>query len=92
MRYGTLPVVHEIGGLKDTVEIYNPIEKKGTGFGFKEFSSSYLMKAIKQAVDVLEKDKKTWKNMMIEAMSKDFSWEIPIPNYINLYKEILCNN
>lgn len=92
MRYGTLPVVHEIGGLKDTVDIYNPIEKKGTGFGFKEFSSSYLMKAIKQAVDVLEQDKKTWKNMMIEAMSKDFSWELPSKNYINLYKEILCNN
>ena len=91
MRYGTLPVVHEIGGLKDTVATYNPIEKTGTGFGFREFSSFHLMKAIEQAIDVLEQDKKTWKNMMIEAMSKDFSWKIPSQNYINLYKEISAN-
>ena len=91
MRYG-LPVVHEIGGLKDTVATYNPIEKTGTGFGFQEFSSFHLMKAIEQAIDVLEQDKKIWENMMIEAMSKDFSWEIPSQNYINLYKEILYNN
>lgn len=92
MRYGTLPVVHGIGGLKDTVVPYNPIEKTGTGFEFKEFSSYYLMKAIEQAIDVLEQDKKTWKNMMIQAMSKDFSWDIPSQNYINLYKEIVFNN
>ena len=88
MRYGTLPVVHEIGGLKDTVEIYNAIEKTGTGFGFQEYSSFYFMKAIEQAVDVFEQDKETWENMIIEAMSKDFSWEIPSQNYINLYNEI----
>ncbi|GIO23572.1 glycogen synthase GlgA [Oceanobacillus sp. J11TS1] len=88
MRYGTLPVVHEIGGLKDTVEPYNPIEKTGTGFGFSLFTPYYMMEALKKAIHVYQLEKDVWKELMKNAMSQDFSWETSTEHYLSLYKEI----
>lgn len=87
MRYGTLPIVHEIGGLKDTVIPYNPILKTGTGFGFAEFRSFYLMHAIQTALDVYHHDKKTWKHLIETAMVKDFSWTTSSEAYLQLYQK-----
>ncbi|GAB2538937.1 glycogen synthase GlgA [Gracilibacillus alcaliphilus] len=89
MRYGTLPVVHEVGGLKDTVVPYNPIEKTGTGFGFANFSSFYLMDAVKKAVDLYNSDPETWFQLMKRAMTQDFSWETSSEKYLELYQEIV---
>ncbi|MFS1087480.1 glycogen synthase GlgA [Enterococcus casseliflavus] len=88
MRYGTLPVVHEIGGLKDTVDSYNPITKQGTGFGFQEFSPFYLMNALKQGIELYQSDQATWNVLVKQAMEKDFSWNQSSDLYIQLYNTI----
>ncbi|WP_291290744.1 glycogen synthase GlgA [Enterococcus sp.] len=88
MRYGTLPVVHEIGGLRDTVESYNPITQQGTGFGFQEFTPFYLMNAVKQGILLYQDEPKTWQSLQAQAMKKDFSWDISSEQYIDLYQEI----
>ncbi|MDT2613983.1 glycogen synthase GlgA [Enterococcus dongliensis] len=86
MRYGTLPIVHEIGGLKDTVQSYNPLTNEGTGFGFDLFEPFYLMNALKQAVELYHNHQADWRKLMIEAMSRDFSWNVSSQQYLDLYK------
>lgn len=88
MRYGTLPIVHEIGGLRDTVEPYNPITNEGTGFGFNIYEPFYLMNAMKQAIELYQSQPKIWQKMMIEAMSRDFSWDGSSEQYLELYKQM----
>ncbi|ALS37749.1 glycogen synthase [Enterococcus rotai] len=89
MRYGTLPIVHEVGGLKDTVLPYDPTTKTGTGFGFSEFSSYSLMYSTLTAIDLYRKDQQTWQQLIKNAMEKDFSWEKSSQVYLDLYKEII---
>jgi len=89
MRYGTLPVVHEIGGLKDTVEPFNPVEGTGTGFGFSEFTSYQLMECLKKAIDLYYSSPETWTVLIKNGMSKDFSWETSCERYIDLYRSVL---
>ena len=89
MRYGTLPIVHQIGGLRDSVWAYNPIEGVGTGFGFEEFGSFWMMEEIKQALNVYNKQPKVWASMMKTAMTSDFSWDSASQNYLDLYGQIL---
>lgn len=88
MRYGTLPIVHEIGGLKDTVQPYNPITNKGTGFGFTIYEPFYLMNALKQAIQLYHEHQDIWRKMMVEAMSRDFSWDVSSQKYLELYKQM----
>lgn len=88
MRYGTLPIVHEIGGLRDTVQSYNPITNEGTGFGFGIFEPFYLMNALKQAIELYQNHQDIWKKMMLEAMSRDFSWDESSQQYLELYKQM----
>lgn len=89
MRYGTLPIVHEIGGLKDTVIPYNIVTGEGTGFGFAEFSSYQLLKAIEKAITLYVGDPKTWQNLMQQAMAKDFSWKTSSKQYVALYETLV---
>lgn len=89
MRYGTLPIVHEIGGLKDTVIPFNPVTKAGTGFGFSDFSSYYLMYSTNMAIDLYWNDQKTWTQLMKSAMAKDFSWEKSSRLYLALYQKLV---
>lgn len=89
MRYGTIPIVHEIGGLKDTVTPYNPLTNTGTGFGFVQFDSYYLMDCIKKAVDLYWTDKTSWNKLMTTAMSQDFSWTKSSESYLELYQSLL---
>ncbi|WP_025729753.1 glycogen synthase GlgA [Atopobacter phocae] len=88
MRYGTLPIVHEIGGLKDTVRPFNPITGEGTGFGFNEFSSYQLMEALKKAIQLYESSSPAWERLMREAMAEDFSWQTASNAYMTLYESI----
>ncbi|EOL45861.1 glycogen synthase GlgA [Enterococcus caccae] len=88
MRYGTLPIVHEIGGLKDTVISFDPITKTGTGFGFSEFSSYYLMYSTLIAIELYRNDQHTWQHLVKTAMEKDFSWGKSSQLYLNLYKDV----
>jgi starch synthase len=86
MRYGTIPIVRQIGGLADTVVDYG--KGKGTGFAFKEYTGLALLKAIKRACEVFV-DKKAWKQLLQNAMTQDFSWDHSAREYERLFKKII---
>ncbi len=88
MRYGTIPIVHTVGGLVDTVEPYNPTTKQGTGITFQSYNPYDMLDAIKRAVD-LYYDKKNWLQIRKNAMSKDVSWNLPAEEYIAMYNELV---
>jgi starch synthase len=91
MRYGCVPIVRKVGGLKDTVTNYNPDTNKGSGFSFDRFDSLELYGAITRALENYKyKDK--FREIKIRAMQESNSWEIPAKKYINLYKKILRTN
>lgn len=89
MRYGTLPVVHEIGGLKDSVRPFNPMTNQGTGFGFEQFNGFYLTEAVKQGLQVYHDSPSVWAKLQQAAMTTDFSWETSCQSYIDLYNRLL---
>lgn len=88
MRYGTIPIVHSVGGLHDTVPAFNPETKEGKGVTFQSFNAYDMLDAIRRAVD-LYNDKTSWRAMRKNAMSGDYSWVEPARKYIEIYKEIL---
>ncbi len=83
MRYGTLPIAHATGGLKDSI-----IDDKD-GFLFKKHTSFELEKTLKKAVNIWKSHKNRYKNMVINAMTKDFSWDKRAKEYINLYEKLM---
>ncbi len=86
MRYGTVPLVRETGGLADTVVDFNPKTLEGNGFVFKEYNSQALFACIQRAIEVF-KDKKTWRELVKNDMQCDFSWKASAKKYIDLYKQ-----
>ena len=86
LRYGTIPIVREVGGLKDTVKPYNKYTNEGNGFTFKNYNAHELLFKIKEAIHIYDKDKKTWESMILRAMKADHSWERSSREYIELYK------
>ncbi len=89
MHYGSLPVVRQTGGLRDSVKAYNEITKEGTGFGFENYNAHEMYYAIKRALDLYENHPKIFKKLMKEAMSEDFSWSVRAKEYIELYKKAM---
>ncbi|MBC2576810.1 glycogen synthase GlgA [Peptostreptococcus canis] len=89
MRYGTIPVVHRVGGLRDTVEPFNIENGTGCGFTFESFNAYDMLDAIKRALDVFYYEKKAWKLLINNAMSYNSKWEKSAKKYIEMYKEIL---
>ncbi|MFP3154556.1 glycogen synthase GlgA [Lachnospiraceae bacterium ZAX-1] len=89
MRYGTLPIVRETGGLKDTVKPYNQYEQTGDGFGFQNYNWMEMYQIILYAKEVFEVHKKQWNAMVQRAMQEDHSWESSAKKYEELYEEVL---
>lgn len=89
MRYGTLPIVRETGGLKDTVVPYNEFENTGNGFSFANYNAHEMFDTIKYAYNVYTNNKSAWKNMMKRAMQEDFSWDSSARKYEKLYDTLL---
>ena len=89
MRYGTVPIVRETGGLKDTVEPYNEYENKGTGFSFSNYNAHEMMGTVRYAEQVYYDKKVAWNRMVDRAMQKDFSWNNSAKQYELLYDELL---
>ena len=85
MRYGTLPIVRETGGLKDTVQPYNEYEDVGTGFSFSDFNAHDMLHVIQYALDVFTNHKDRWHEMIERAMRQDFSWNSSAAEYEKLY-------
>ena len=85
MRYGTLPVVRETGGLKDSVQPYNQYTGEGTGFTFANADKGDMVWALRQAVDLYHGDQKAWKGLQKTAMTTDFSWDRSAGDYLEIY-------
>lgn len=88
MRYGTIPIVRETGGLKDTVVPYNGVTKQGTGFTFYSYNAHDMLYAIERAVGLYYDYKDDWKQLVQNAMSQDFSWNNICKQYIALYENL----
>ena len=89
LRYGTLPIVRETGGLKDTVEPYNEYESKGTGFSFVNYNAHEMLGTIRYAIRVYYDHKREWNKMVDRAMAADFSWEVSAKKYQERYDWML---
>jgi len=89
MRYGTLPLVRETGGLKDTVEPYNQYTKEGCGFSFANFNPEDLKCVMYLACDIYNNHQDDFYLMVRNAMKKDFSWNASAKEYIELYKKLI---
>jgi len=86
-RYGTVPVVRQTGGLKDSVQEFNPKTKDGNGFVFAEYKSDHFFAAIKRAL-TLFKNKAVWGDLVKKVMELDYSWSTSAKEYVNLYEKI----
>ena len=89
MRYGTLPIVRETGGLKDTVEPYNEYENTGTGFSFKNYNAHEMMGTVRYAEHIYYDKKRDWNKMVDRAMEVDYSWNTSAKKYEKLYDELI---
>ncbi|WP_408640903.1 glycogen synthase GlgA [Sporanaerobium hydrogeniformans] len=85
MRYGTVPVVRKTGGLKDTVIHYNPMTKEGTGFEFEDCSGYWMYKKLEEAYQYYVEKKEDFKQIQLNGMKKNFSWDEAAKKYIALY-------
>lgn len=85
MRYGTLPIVREIGGLKDTVVPYNEFTGEGTGFSFANFNGDEMGDAVFRAARLFWDNHDAWNQLVTQAMSQDFSWTRSADKYLDLY-------
>ena len=85
LRYGTLPIVRETGGLKDTVQPYNEYESTGTGFSFTNYNAHEMYNTLQYAMHIYYNKKREWNKLVDRAMSADFSWNSSARKYEELY-------
>ncbi len=88
LRYGTIPIVRETGGLRDTVTSYDKKTNTGNGFTFKTFNAHDMLFSIKEAIETYQ-DKKTWKKIIENAMKADYSWDKSASEYIKIYEGLI---
>lgn len=86
LRYGSLPIVRETGGLKDTVIPYDEYNQSGTGFSFANYNAQELLNTINYAKEVFYNHKKEWEAMQVRAMEQDYSWNTSAKRYEDLYR------
>jgi len=90
MRYGTLPVVRQTGGLRDTVEPYNQYTGEGTGFGFCNYDARELLDTVLTAAALYRDDRETWNTLSGHAMEQNFSWKASALRYRELYRGLFA--
>ena len=88
LRYGTVPIVRETGGLKDTVEAYNEYEHTGTGFSFANYNAHEMLGIERYAKDVFYNRKREWNRIVERGMTEDWSWSVSARKYEQLYEEL----
>ena len=89
MRYFTIPIVRETGGLKDTVKPYNRYENEGNGFSFANFNAHELLFKTKEAIDLYNNEKDKFRNLMLEAGNTNFTWTNSAKKYIEIYNHLM---
>ncbi len=87
LRYGTVPIVRETGGLKDTVEAYNQYENTGTGFSFTNYNAHEMLDTVRRCKDLYD-NKRRWNAMVERGMKMDFSWSASAKKYEEVYEEL----
>ena len=85
LRYGTVPIVRETGGLKDTVQPYNEYESTGTGFSFRNYNADEMLNTIRYAESIYSGRKREWNKIIDRAMAADFSWKASAQKYQEMY-------
>ena len=85
LRYGTIPIVRETGGLKDTVEPYNEFESTGTGFSFVNYNAHEMLTAVRYAQSIYYNKKREWNKLIDRAMATDYSWNVSAKKYQEMY-------
>ncbi len=85
LRYGTVPIVRETGGLKDTVQPYNEYEGTGTGFSFGNYNAHEMLNTVRYAQHVFANKKRDWNKIIERGMQADFSWEVSAHKYSDMY-------
>ena len=88
MRYGTVPIVRETGGLKDTVPAFNPVTGEGKGFTFYSYNAHDMLDAITRATNTYREDKKSWRKVISNGMRGDYSWQHSAKMYMDLYNKL----
>lgn len=88
LKYGTVPIVREVGGLKDTIIPYDKTTKIGNGFTFKNLNAHELLFTIKDALKIYKEEKDSWKQLIENGMKSKYSWESSSLEYVELYKGI----
>ncbi|MBO8128724.1 MAG: glycogen synthase GlgA [Peptococcaceae bacterium] len=89
LRYGSIPIVRETGGLADTITEYDPVSRQGNGFVFREYSGRALYSAIARALKVYRDEPDSWKHLVKNAMEMDFSWARSAVEYLQLYRNAI---
>ena len=85
LRYGTVPIIRETGGLKDTVQPYNEYENTGTGFSFTNYNAHEMLASIRYAERIYYDKKREWNKIVDRGMAVDFSWEVSAKKYQEMY-------
>lgn len=86
LRYGTVPIVRETGGLRDTVQPYNEYESTGTGFSFSNYNAHEMMDIINYAKHIYYDKRREWNKIIDRGMAADFSWNMSARRYEDLYR------
>ncbi len=89
LRYGTVPIVRETGGLRDTVIPYNEYDDSGTGFSFANYNAHEMLDTIRYAFDIFKQKKRQWNKIIDRAMATDYSWETSAKKYQEMYDWML---
>ena len=89
LKYGSVPIVRETGGLKDTIIPYNKFTDEGNGFSFANYNAHEMLNTIEHAVHYWYEDKPMWKRMMLRGMRDNFAWDKPAKQYVALYEQLL---
>lgn len=90
LRYGTLPIVRETGGLKDTVQPYNEYTGEGTGYSFRNYNAHEMLNIVRYAKKTYDENRDAWNAMVVRAMEQDFSWSASAKKYEALYDELMA--
>jgi starch synthase len=85
LKYGTVPIVRKTGGLADSVQMWDPQTRQGTGIVFNDYDRPAMRWALHTALD-LYKDRDAWTQMMLNGMAQDFSWEKQAREYVRMYE------
>ena len=88
-RYGTVPIVRETGGLKDTVVPYNEYENTGDGFSFRDYNAGDMLNVINYSKRVYFDQREQWNQMVDRGMAKDYSWKVSSEKYAGIYRWLI---